>query len=76
MGPMDEHYRCLKIYISTTLRVVVSDAIKYILRYIPIPEAGIDDHICKTANSLVHLLLNKTPAIPALELESSRNALI
>ena len=76
MGPVDEHYRCLKIYMSTTRSVLISDAIECIPRYIPILEAGIDDHMRKTANSLVHLLLNKIPAIPALKLEPSRDALI
>ena len=35
-----------------------------------------DDHIKKTADDLIHLLLHKLPAILALTPESSRQALI
>ena len=45
-------------------------------RYIPIPEVSIDDHVKKTANDLLHLLLHKSPPIPALQPESSRQAII
>ena len=76
MGPAPDHYRCLKIYNPTTRSEIVLDTIKFIPKYVPIPEASIDDHIRKTANDLVHLLLNKSPAIPALQLQSSRQALI
>ena len=48
----------------------------FIPRYIPIPEADIDNHLCKTINDIVHLLLNKTPAIPALQPESAKEALL
>ena len=37
---------------------------------------SLTDHVKKTANDLLHLLLQKAPAIPALEPESSRQALI
>lgn len=72
MGPATEHYRYLRIYNPTTSSEIISDTIKYIPTYIQIPEASIDDRIQKTVNDLVHLLLNKPPAIPALQLESSR----
>ena len=35
-----------------------------------------NDHVKKTADDLIHLLLHKSPAIPALKLESSCQALI
>ena len=55
---------------------VNSDTVKFIPRYIPIPECSIDDHLKKTVNDLVHLLLNKSPAVPVLQPESARAALI
>ena len=55
---------------------VIADTVKFILRYIPIPEVYLDDHIKTTANDLIHLLLHKSPVIPALQLKSSCQALI
>ena len=33
-----------------------------------------DDHVNKTANDLIHLLLHQLPSIPALKVKSSRQA--
>ena len=76
VGPAPDHYRCLKIYVPATRGEVISDTVKFIPTCIPIPETGIDDHLRKTANDLVHLLLKKTPTIPALDIPSARDALI
>ena len=35
-----------------------------------------DDHVKNTTDDLIHLLLHKLPAIPALKPESSRQTLI
>ena len=35
-----------------------------------------DNHVKKTANDLIHLLLHQSPFIPALQVESSRQVLI
>ena len=76
VGPAPEHYRCLRIFVPDKHSEVNSDTVKFIPRYIPIPECSIDDHLKKTVNDLVHLLLNKSPAVPVLQPESARAALI
>ena len=76
IGPSVYHYRCLKIYIPLTRSEINSDTVTFISRYIPIPEANIDDHLRKTTNYIVNLLLIKTPAIPALQPESAKEALL
>ena len=75
-GLATDHYWCLQIYIPTTRSEVVSDTIKFIPRFIPFSEANIDDHLRKTANNLVHLLLNRTPLISALQPKYSREVLL
>ena len=35
-----------------------------------------DNHVKKTVNDLIHLLLHQSPFIPALQVESSRQVLI
>ena len=76
IGPSLEHYRCLKSYNPTTFSEVNSDTIKFIPRYIPIPEASIDDHLKRSMDDIVHLLLNKSPTLPGLERDSTRKALL
>ena len=53
---------------------MISDTVKFIPRYIPIPKVYVDDHVNKTANDLIHLLLHQLPSIPALKVKSSRQA--
>ena len=76
VGPAQNHYRCLTCYLPLTRSEVPSDTVKFIPRYIPIPEVSIDDHVKKTANDLIHLLLHKSPSITAIQPESSRHAII
>ena len=63
-----DHYCCLTCYLPNTRSEVIADIVKFIPRYIPIPEASLDD--------LIYLLRHNSPAIPALKPESSRQALI
>ena len=76
VAPAPDHYRCLTCYLPKTKSEVIADTVKFIPRYIPIPETSLDDHVKKTADDLIHLLLHKSPAIPALKPESSRQTLI
>ena len=43
--PSKEHYRCLRCYLPKTHIEIVSDTVKFLPRFIPIPNASIDDHI-------------------------------
>ena len=54
---------------------MVSDTFKCIPMYISISKANLDDHLRKTVNDMVHFLLNRTPTIPALQPESTKEAL-
>ena len=65
-----------EIYLPATHSEVIIDTVKFISRYIPIPETPVGDHIKRTANDLVYLLLHKSPVIPVLQPESSRQAII
>ena len=76
VAPAPDHYRCLTCYLPKTKSEVIADTVKFLPRYIPIPETSLDDHVKKTADDLIHLLLHKSPAILALQPESSRQALI
>ena len=76
IGPAIEHYRCLRIYNPQTHSEINSDTIKFIPRYIPIPEASIDDHIKRSLSDVLLLLLNRTPTLPVLDQPSARKALI
>ena len=76
IGPSFEHYRCVKCYIPKTRSEVSSDTIQFIPSYVPIPEPNIDLHIRRTLHDLVQLLTSKSPAIPALTTESSKQAII
>ena len=76
VAPAPDHYRCLTCYLPKTKSEVIADTVKFLPRYIPIPETSLDDHVKKTADDLIHLLLYKSPAIPVLQPESSRQALI
>ena len=76
IGPSTEHYRCVKCYIPQTRSEIVSDTVKFIPSYVPIPETNINDHIKKTLTDLTHLLYSKSPAVPGLTSPSSRAALI
>ena len=76
VAPAPDHYRCLTCYLPKTKSEVIADTVKFLPRYIPIPETSLDDYVKKTADDLIHLLLHKSPAIPALQPESSRQALI
>ena len=76
IAPAPNHYRCLTIYVPTTRSQIVSDTVKFIPRYIPIPEASIEDHLRKTTEDLVHILANKPSLIPALQPESAKGALL
>lgn len=67
---------CLKIYVPTTRSEVISDTVKFILTCVHIPESGIDDHLRKTANDVVHVLLKNTHVIPALQIPPARDALV
>ena len=76
VGPSPQHYRCLRIYIPENNYEIKSDTAKFIHHYIPIPECSIDDHLKRMANDLIHLLLNKYPAILNLQPESTKGALL
>ena len=76
IGPSPNHYRCLKIYVPETHAEVDTDTVKFIPRYIPIPECSIDDHLRRSANDIVQLLLHKTKVAPALIPNSTREALL
>ena len=59
VAPVPDHYRCLTCYFPKTKSEVIADTVKFIPRYIPIPETSLDDHVKKTADDLIHLLLHK-----------------
>ena len=67
IAPALNHY----IYAPKTRSQIISDTVNFVPRYIPIPEASIDDHLRKTADDLVHLLENKTTLLPTLQPESA-----
>ena len=50
VAPAPDHYRCLTCYLPKTRSEVIADTVKFIRRYIPIPETSLDDHVKKTAN--------------------------
>ena len=76
VAPAPDHYCCLICYLPKTRSEVIADTVTFIPRYIPIPETLLDDHFKKTADDFIHFLRHKSPAIPALNPESSRQALI
>ena len=76
VAPAPDHYRRLTCYLPKRRSGVIADTVKFIPRYIPIPETSLDDHVKKTTDDSIHLLLHKLPAILALTPESSRQALI
>ena len=76
VAPAPEHYRCLTCYLPKTKSEVIADTVKFIPSYIPIPKTSLDNHVKKTVDDLIHLLLHKSPDIPALKPESSRQDLI
>ena len=45
IGPTLQHYRCVRCYVPSTRSEVISDTIKFIPDYIPIPSATIEDYI-------------------------------
>ena len=59
VGPAPNHYRCVKCYIPTTRSEIISDTIKFIPEYIPIPTASIDDYIKAALDQVLHLLKEK-----------------
>ena len=50
VDPAPDHYRCLTCYLPKTRSEVIADTVKFIRRYIPIPETSLDDHVKKTAD--------------------------
>lgn len=66
------HYRCLTCYLLTTRNEVLCGTVKLTPHCIPIPETSMDNHVKKTVNNLIHLLLHKSPAISALQPKHSR----
>ena len=77
IGPAPEHYRCVKCYMPTTYREIVTDIIKFIPTNIPIPEVSIDDHIRNTLEELTTLLKNKVTTHPPILLSpTSRQGII
>ena len=59
VGPAPDHYRCVKCYIPTTRSEIISDTIKFIPEYVPIPTANIDDYIKSAMDQVIVLLINK-----------------
>ena len=66
IGPATSHYRCVRCYIPDTRTEVISDTVKFIPKYIPIPAANIDEHIRSSFNELIHLLRTRKTIFPNL----------
>ena len=64
VGPSKEHYRCLRCYLPKTHTEIISDTVKFLPRFIPIPHASIDDHIRNSLQDLLLLLTNKIKKFP------------
>ena len=45
IGPTLQHYQCVQCYVPSTRSEVISDTIKFLPDYIPIPSATIEDYI-------------------------------
>ena len=59
VGPSLQHYRCVKCFIPATRSEIISDTIKFIPEYIPIPTASVEDHIKAALEHVVKILKNK-----------------
>ena len=64
VGPATSHYRCVKYYIKNTRSEVISDTVKFIPSYVPIPAANIDDLIRHSFSELIHLLKTRKTIFP------------
>ena len=56
VDPAPNHYHFLIVCVSKTRSQIVSDTVTFILRYITIPKASLDNHLKKIADYMINLL--------------------
>ena len=53
IAPSLQHYRCVRCYVPTTRSELISNTIKFLPEYIPIPNATIEDYIKATLEKIL-----------------------
>ncbi len=77
VGPAPDHYRCVTCYLPKSHKEIISDTVKFIPNYVPIPHANIDDHIRNSLQTLTHILAHKAKTYPPGYLsDSNKQAII
>ena len=60
IAPSLQHYRCVRCYVPTTRSELVSDTIKFLPEYVPIPSSSIDDYVKAAMEQLIKTLKIQT----------------
>ena len=77
IGPALQHYRCVQCYVPKTRSEVISDTVKFIPDYVPIPTASIDDYIKEALEKAITLIQAKhTPTDTTINAVGPSSALI
>ena len=76
VAPAPHHYRCVTCYIPSKHREIVSDTIKIIPNYVPIPQTNIDEYIKEKLLTIFKLLQQQKPSISPIEYPHSQSALL
>ena len=71
VGPLLEHYRCIRCYMPDTGKEIDADTLSLIPRHIPIPTASLDEHLKQAATTLITLLKQKRKPLPGPQLNQS-----
>ena len=68
IGPLLNHYRCVKYFITRTRVVVDADAVEFFLHSIPFPSVTLQDFLVQAASDITSIL-NKPPnlSMPSLK---------
>ena len=76
IGPSFHHYRNIKIFMPATHAERDTDTVDIIPHHLPLSTTSIDDHIKATSESLITLLLNKSPPIGPIIKQSTKQQLL
>ena len=76
MAPAPYHYRCVTRYVPSKHREIVSDTIKIIPNYVPIPQTNIDDYIREKLLAILQLQQARKPHITPIPTLQSQSAMV
>ena len=66
MGPATEHYRYVRVYVSSTFRERISDTVEFFPNKTPFPKISDADYLVKATDDILSILARPTPLLPFL----------